>query len=1354
MFPGGSQLARFPDACRLWRKSPPRTQFVRGSPRASDRSIQLMNPDPQDNSGPGDRAPRRQLLPHVLPWVVLACTLLSTVTVAYYVWSKDRMRADHVAAEAAREARDRLQGRLDGYVSVLRGAAGLVAPLLRSGAGDIPARRADFAHYVERLELSEQHPGIQGIGFSLRLSAADREHIERRMRAVGADDFRVWTDQAVPDDRDELHSIVFLEPLDERNRAAIGFDMFSEPVRREAMARARDTGRSAASGVVSLKQEIGADRQPGFLIYLPVYHTGRAPQTVEERRVELAGFVYAPFRAGDLLDGVFGRNGDLPTDVSVYDGAGPTPALLDRTDDGSAVPADRDTAPAGVRRDVSVAGRTWALRLRPRPQPELSLRPALVPLIVVGGSGLAALLFLITRAQGRAGLAAEDAAAELRRSQDALERANASLRQSEARLRALTDSNIVGMMIGDVRGRIHEANDAFLRLLGYGRQDLLNGTLDWKRLTAPPFLPQVEAAMEEIQRLGRNEPYEKEFVRRDGTRVPVLVGKAYLEGEDGRFVGFVLDLTVRKRAEEALRASEDQVRLITDSLPVLISYLDADQRYRFNNQLYEQWFGKPRESIYGRTAREVIGEAAYAHRRPYLEAALAGQTVRFDGPTPHSDDTVRDSEITYVPDVGPDRRVRGLVVLAADVTEQRRAAQALRRYADLFQHAELGLVMTGTDGVTLELANPAFARMYGLDAGALAGRSILDVFAPEYRTEVPSHVRIAAERGHHTFESVHERADGSRFPVELDVTAVKGPDGAVTYHILSVTDITEREQAEAELRDSEARKGAILETALDAIVTVDHEGRVLEFNPAAERMFGHDRDEAVGRRVAELIVPATLREGREAGLTRYLRTGHAPTIGRRVETTAVRADGEEFPVELGVARIGGEGEPVFTAHIRDITGRKRDELERERLLSAERDARAQAEASKAEAERSARAAEAANRSKDEFLATLSHELRTPLNAILGWAQLLRMGNLEPGEAAQGVETIERNARAQAQLVEDLLDLSRIISGKLRLELGAVDLPAVIEAALDAVRPAAEAKGIRLIPVIDSHAGAIRGDANRLLQVVWNLLSNAIKFTPRDGQVQVCLANDGGQAEISVTDTGQGIRPEFLAHAFDRLRQADASTTRKHGGLGLGLSIVRHLVELHGGTVAADSPGEGLGATFTVRLPVAAPAQDAAPAAGPADAPDETSPQPLPSLRGVRALVVDDEPDARDLIGRILGRCGADVSVAASAREAVEALPHVRPDVLLSDIGMPEEDGYSLIRRIRALPVESGGGTPAIALTAFARSDDRARALDAGFHRHVTKPVEPAELAQAVAELLHGPGGNGDDGTDAGNTAQS
>jgi CheY-like chemotaxis protein/two-component sensor histidine kinase len=376
--------------------------------------------------------------------------------------------------------------------------------------------------------------------------------------------------------------------------------------------------------------------------------------------------------------------------------------------------------------------------------------------------------------------------------------------------------------------------------------------------------------------------------------------------------------------------------------------------------------------------------------------------------------------------------------------------------------------------------------------------------------------------------------------------------------------------------------------------------------------------------------------------------------------------------------------------------------------------------------------------KDEFLATLSHELRTPLSAILGWAQVLRRGSRDPLDLQRGLLTIERNARAQAQLIEDLLDVSRITSGKVLLDIQSVAASAMIDAAIETVRPAADAKQIRIERMIDPHTPFVAADPSRLQQVIWNLLSNAIKFTPRGGAVLVQLRTAEGHAEIAVSDNGAGIAPEFIGHVFERFRQADSSTTRKHGGLGLGLSIVKQLVEQHGGTARADSEGEGRGATFTLQWPLAVrpmarPHPDRAPAVAPSQA--ATAGMQTRDLSDVKVLVVDDEPDARELIKRILSDCHARVSAVGSAAEAIDWLGVGRPDVLVSDLGMADIDGYELLARVRSLELGKWAKLPAIALTAFARQGDRAKALEAGFRAHIAKPVEPSELIATVARVV-------------------
>jgi PAS domain S-box-containing protein len=394
-----------------------------------------------------------------------------------------------------------------------------------------------------------------------------------------------------------------------------------------------------------------------------------------------------------------------------------------------------------------------------------------------------------------------------------------------------------------------------------------------------------------------------------------------------------------------------------------------------------------------------------------------------------------------------------------------------------------------------------------------------------------------------------------------------------------------------------------------------------------------------------------------------------------------------------------------------------------------------------ESERLARAeAERTSQMKDEFLATLSHELRTPLSAILGWAQVLRRGTRDTADLQRGLQTIERNARAQAQLIEDLLDMSRITSGKVLLDIQTLTPTVFVDAAIETLRPAAEAKNIRLEKEYDADTGLIAGDPARLQQVIWNLLSNAIKFTPRDGLVRISMRPAGASVEIAVCDSGAGIAPEFITHVFERFRQGDASTTRQHGGLGLGLSIVKHLIEQHGGTVRVSSDGEQQGACFTVELPAATPQLVAArPDRAPYSPPSPLTPDiVLRDLSQVKVLVVDDEPDARDLIKRILSDCNASVTTAASARAALDAFRAEVPDVLVSDLGMPGMDGFELLAHVRAFGAAAGGNVPAVALTAFARSEDRLRALEAGFAAHISKPVEPSQLIATVAKMVGPP----------------
>jgi PAS domain S-box-containing protein len=537
-----------------------------------------------------------------------------------------------------------------------------------------------------------------------------------------------------------------------------------------------------------------------------------------------------------------------------------------------------------------------------------------------------------------------------------------------------------------------------------------------------------------------------------------------------------------------------------------------------------------------------------------------------------------------------------------------------------------------------------------------------------------------------------------------------------------------RRKAENRLRQQHELLQVTLSSIGDAVIATDLDGRINFLNPTAEALTGWAMSEAVNQPLDGIftIVNEKTRQTVENPFALVKRKG--AVVGLANHTVLLSKDGREIPIEDSGAPIkDADGKMVGVVLVfHDVSERRRAEQEREELLEREQAARNEAEA--------------ANRLKDEFLATVSHELRTPLNAILGWATLLNLSRMDEETVHKAREIIERNARAQAEIISDILDVSRIIAGKLRINAQPLQLAPILQAAVDTVQPAALAKTISLTTSLAYQTDYVIGDADRLQQIIWNLVSNAIKFTPEKGSVDIRLEEVDSHLEVKVIDNGVGIDPKFLPFIFERFRQADSSMTRAHGGLGLGLAIVRHLVELHGGTVAAESGGENQGTSFTVRLPIAtvqvseamasAHMQNDAKLAG-AASPLSAS---APDLRGLRVLVVDDEPDALEIISTILILHGATVFTADSSADALRALRESKPDILISDLGMPDEDGYTLIGKIRALPVEQGGRIPAAALTAYAREEDRQQSLAAGFQAHIAKPVDPSTLANEVVRL--------------------
>ena len=562
-------------------------------------------------------------------------------------------------------------------------------------------------------------------------------------------------------------------------------------------------------------------------------------------------------------------------------------------------------------------------------------------------------------------------------------------------------------------------------------------------------------------------------------------------------------------------------------------------------------------------------------------------------------------------------------------------------------------------------------------------------------------------------ECKYVTADGVHY-YEYILTPLRNLNQSIEGVITVSRDITEHKRAEKILRESEARFRRLFESNLIGVAFWNVDGFVIDANDAFLQLAGYTREEfaILGRINWRELTPTEYKYLDDRAILEVQTTG----VSKIYEKEYIQRNGKRVPIVLGVAFLN-DSQEHGVAFVLDITDRKLAEKECDRLLECERTARQQAEM--------------ANQIKDEFLAVLSHELRTPLNPILGWSKMLRNRKFDEQTTNRALETIERNAKLQTQLIEDLLDVSRILQGKLNLNICPVNLVMVVEAALETVELAAQAKSIKIQTMFDVSLGQVMGDTNRLQQVVWNLLSNAVKFTPAGGRVEVRLMEAGNQIKIQVSDTGKGINRNFLPYVFDYFRQADGTTTRTFGGLGLGLAIVRKVVEMHGGKVQAESPGEGSGATFTVELPLLVRSEQVR-----HEENESLDCQPESSLlSATQVLVVDDEPDIRDLVSFILQDYGVQVTSVSSAQEALQALSESIPDVLISDIGMPKTDGYMLMREVRSRSPQEGGRVPAIALTAYAGEMNQQQALAAGFQMHISKPVDPDVLVKAIVNLI-------------------
>ncbi len=1049
-----------------------------------------------------------------------------------------------------------------------------------------------------------------------------------------------------------------------------------------------------------------------------------------------------------------------------------------------------------------------------------------------------------------------------------------ALRQSEARFGSLAESNIIGMAVFDLNGSVLEANNAFLKLVGYTQEELRSGRLRWRDMTPPEYQQVSEQSVQNLRSTGVCPPFEQEYICKDGSRAPVLIGSV-ISGENTA-TGFVFDLSERKQAEAILRESEARFRQMADTAPVLIWMSGTDKLCYYFNQPWLDFTGRSLDQEMGNGwAEGVHPDDVQSCLDTYVTAFDARQPFQMEYRFRRFDGVYRWIIDAAVPRFTSEGEFLGYIGSCIDVDERKQIEEAQReseeRFRTLADNVSQLVWMTDASG-WIYWYNQRWFDYTGTTLEEMQGWGWQQVHHPEHVDRVTERFRHFLEIGEPWEDTFPLRGKDGVYRWFLSrALPIRDETGRILSWFGTNTDITDRQQAEEALRDSESRFRLMVESAKEyAIFTMDMNGEVINWNAGAERLLGYPESEIVGQNYQVLFTPEDIAEELEKKeMQSALQKG-----GANDERWHLRQDGSRFWANgLAMPLLDEAGQTQgFMKILRDMTEEKQagerlqllyetandlltaeqplvlmnsllsklsvqmdlqfyvqyfiqqdnqrpvlqlilfnglseeavhplrqlemgegicgwvaqqhrqivlNEVQQSTLPNAEvlRSLGVTAYASQplivqgrllgtlafgsftrteftleetallqAISDQVAVAIDRANltdslrqqteqlshanRVKDEFLAVLSHELRTPLNPILGWSKLLRTRKYNEATVNRALETIERNAQLQTQLIEDLLDVSRILQGKLSLKVSPVAWNFVIQAAMETVRLAAEAKAIQIQTIIEPDVGQVLGDPSRLQQVVWNLLSNAVKFTPQGGQVSIRLEQIENQAQVTVSDTGKGIDPEFLPYVFDYFRQADSATTRKFGGLGLGLAIVKQIVELHGGTVRVESPGEDQGATFIVRLPLLNSSSE--------KGKDENQSLGFTadgsSLAGLRILVVDDEVDSRNFSAFVLEQEQAEVLALSSASEALQELERYNPDVLLTDIGMPDMDGYMLIRQVRTRSPEQGGQVVAIALTAYAGDLDQQQALQAGFQYHLAKPIEPDELIKTIATL--------------------
>jgi PAS domain S-box-containing protein len=885
-----------------------------------------------------------------------------------------------------------------------------------------------------------------------------------------------------------------------------------------------------------------------------------------------------------------------------------------------------------------------------------------------------------------------------------------------------------------------ECNDAMARMYGYESAGQICGARLGDLLVRSD--PQNIAMLLKLRDAGyRLSDFETHEHDRNGDSKYFLNNLTAVV-ENGAVVrgwGTQRDITEQKQAEDALRSGEERYRLLTELSPDGVVIADTNATIHLANQAVQRMLGVAARGAVGRNLFEFIAPEYLNHCQDCMRNLMTNTepATQVEAVFRREDGTTFPVEVNAVRFNWKGQPFVQIVV--HDISGRKQAEGERERWSReieaerdrlkrILEQMPIGVVIATAPSGRIFFHNVEAVRLlrhpllHSVDAHLYFQYGALHDDRSPYRSEeYPLARSLMSEEVIKAEEMRYRRGDGTETVLSVDSAPIYDSEGQIALAVVTFIDIADRRRAEEALRESEERFAKAFRASPDSLlISRIADGVVLEANDSLLSLAGYERDEIIGKSTMSLglyLDPASRK--------RAVEIMKAQNFVRDFEFAMKTKSGQVRLMMFSAEPLELRGQHCWLTIGRDISEQKHAEQERERLLLQEKVARGEAEA--------------ANRMKDEVLATISHELRTPLTSILGWAQALTTGGVPEAQTRHALEVIEKNAKSQARLIDDILDTSRIITGRLKLDAQPVGIEPIFQAAIDVVRPSAEAKRISLGVVADDHGSVVFGDASRLQQVIWNLLSNAVKFTSAGGSVEARLNCSDDQCEISITDSGMGIEPQFLPYVFERFRQADSTSTRRYGGLGLGLAIVRHLVELHGGSVSASSPGKDGGSTFKVMLPLGSPLDHHVEKGRPAES---ESKQILESqqrdtkekLDGVCVLLVDDDPDTLDMLRCVLRERGATVRTSASAGAALETLDQWRPDVLVSDIAMPEHDGYELITQVRSRLAERGGNLPAIALTAYARSEDRIRALEAGFQMHVPKPVDPGELIDALSSL--------------------